>query len=100
MRHSGAGIASFVLTSASALVFVMVVVAAVLWNLDTGFGAGRALVFVLVGVTAVDFTGLGLSLAGLFTPDRKRVFAFLGLGVFLLTLAVMVTALMSGPVRG
>lgn len=106
LKHSGLGIASFVLALLSGLMIVVVVVIAGVIEASTPGGmdeqSGEA---IAIGLSLFAFLGgalvsLGLGVAGLIQGGRKKLFAVLGTvfsGLALLfTLALFVIGLMAG----
>lgn len=83
-RHSGLGIASFVLALiAGALLLLLVGVAALLaaatpGGIDEDSPAVVVLGLMIFGGLFVAVVALGLGIAGLFQPRRAKVFAVLG----------------------
>ena len=83
-RHSGFGIASFVIACVSAvLIFVLLLVAGVIESSTPGGMDEQSPVAIAIGLAAIVFVflalvGLGLGIAGLFQSERKKVFAVLG----------------------
>jgi hypothetical protein len=83
-KHSGLGIASFVISLvAGAAIFADVVIAGVLEATTPGGMDERSpeAIFIGLGIIAfivLDVVALGLGFAGLLQPDRKKLFAVLG----------------------
>jgi len=106
VRHSGLGIASFVVSCVSGLLILILLVVAGVVEMSTPDGmteespiaiAIGLLLFLFVFLTLI---GLGLGIAGLFQSERKKVFAVLGTifgGLTLLgTSAIMLIGLSMG----
>ncbi|MGM0516777.1 MAG: DUF6142 family protein [Pseudomonadota bacterium] len=83
-RHSGLGIASFIIGIASAiLMFLLIVVAGALEASTPGGMDEESAAAVIVGLFLILFlltsvVAFGLGVAGLFQRDRKKVFPVLG----------------------
>jgi hypothetical protein len=83
-RHSGLGIASFVIGCVSAvLILVLLVVAGVLEASTPGGMSDTSPSAIAIGLLLFLFVflalvGLGLGISGLFQSGRKKVFAVLG----------------------
>jgi hypothetical protein len=83
-RHSGFGIASFVIACVSAvLIFILLLVAGVIESSTPGGMDENSPVTIAIGLLAIVFVflslvGLGLGIAGLFQSERRKVFAVLG----------------------
>jgi hypothetical protein len=84
MRHSGLGIASFVISCVCAvLILVLLIVAGVMEVSTPGGVSEESPVVIVVGLLLIFFVflalvGLGLGIAGLFQSERKKAFAVLG----------------------
>ena len=84
LKHSGLGIASFIISIVAALfIFILVVVAGVVETATPGGmdeDSAQAIIIGLfiIGTIFVDLVALGLGIAGLFIKERKKVFAILG----------------------
>lgn len=94
-KHSGLGIASFVVSITAAIfIFVLIAVAGAL-ELSTPGGIDEESVSVMmIGLLLFAFlsasvVALGLGIGGLFQNDRKNVFAILGTVFSALTLIGM-----------
>lgn len=104
-KHSGLGIASFIIgTIIGVLMFLLFVVAGVMETSTPGGmdeeSAGAMLVgLFLMAFLALDMLAIGLGIAGLFQAHRKKVFAVLGVvfGAFTIvaTLLLVVLGLMA-----
>lgn len=92
MKHSGFGIASFavfvvaVLVLCSALLAAIVVIARGPATESTNILAGGLLVTGGLLLLFSTLIGVGLGLAGLFQPDRKKAFSIVGVVVNIATL--------------
>jgi hypothetical protein len=104
MRHSGLGIASFVLACVSTVLILVLLVVAGVMEASTPGGmsetspAAIAIGLLLFLFVFVALVGVGLGIAGLFQSERKKVFAVLGTvfgGVTLLGTASIVAIGMS-----
>lgn len=84
VRHSGLGIASFVISCVCAvLILVLLIVAGVMEMSTPGGVSEESPVVIIVGLLLIFFVflalvGLGLGIAGLCQSERKKVFAVLG----------------------
>lgn len=84
-RHSGLGIASFVIALGGGVgEFALVVITAVLMAHRPGRVNPPAVTVILLGLgilggIALHFVGVGLGIAALFQRDRTKIFAILGL---------------------
>ena len=84
LRHSGLGIASFIIGAiAVVLILLMILVAAAMAGKRPSRNAEETMefmagLFVCTGLVA-SLVGLGLGLAGVLQADRNRVFAVIGL---------------------
>ena len=84
-KHSGLGIASFVISLAMAFfLFLIVLAAAVIATVTRGDMPDTSPAAVIVGLVAVlglfgCVVGIGLGIAGMFQKNRKKVFSILGL---------------------
>lgn len=84
-KHSGMGIASFVISVVAAvLVFVLLVVAGVMEATTPGgideASAGAVIVgLLIIALLGVDLVAIGLGIAALMQGGRKKVFPVLGL---------------------
>ena len=83
-RHSGLGIASFVIGCVSAVLILVLLVVAGVMEASTPGGmsetspAAIAIGLMLFLFVFLSLVGLGLGIAGLFQSERKKVFAVLG----------------------
>ncbi|QYJ87901.1 hypothetical protein K0I73_01365 [Shewanella mesophila] len=100
MKHSGLGIASFVLSIVSMmLIFGLLIVAGVIEATTPGGMNEESVEAVVVGILLFAFIGTalvatGLGIAGLFQKQRKKIFAILGT-IFSLVTVVSTLALIS-----
>ncbi|UCD57071.1 MAG: hypothetical protein JSV16_14850 [Candidatus Hydrogenedentota bacterium] len=84
LKHSGLGIASFIISlAAGTYEFVLVVVAGVLESITPGGMDEESLVAILLGLfvlggLAANLAGMALGIAGLVQNDRKKVYPTLG----------------------
>jgi len=87
LRHSGFGIASFVMAIIQTVgAFVLLVVAGYLQSTTPGGMDEKSLEAVLVGLgffalVFLFLVGLGLGIAGVIQRDHRRLFAILGLTI-------------------
>ncbi len=100
LKHSGLGIASFVISLAMGVYFILVVfVAAVMEAATPGGMPETSPVLAIVGLFAFlglfgCVVGIGLGIAGMFQKNRKRVFSILGLIINgLIVLGVLAAAI-------
>lgn len=100
VKHSGLGIASFVLSIISlVLIFGLLIVAGVLEATTPGGMDETSMAAIVVGLLLFAFIGTalvatGLGVAGLFQKQRKKIFAILGT-VFSLVTVVSTIALIT-----
>lgn len=103
-RHSGVGIASFVVGCVGgAMLLMLFVVAGILENATPGGMDEESAEAVLVGLFLFVFLLLQLGaavlgLVGLFQRDRRRLFAGLGLAISVGSIVMAVFALVVGMV--
>jgi hypothetical protein len=101
-KHSGFGIASFVIVlAAGALEFVLVVIAGILetmtpGGMDENSPIAILLGLVMIGGLLVDLLGILLGIVGLCQRDRKKPFAGLGVVTGLLVLVGLVAVIVIG----
>lgn len=98
-KHSGIGIASFVIsTAAGFLALVVSSIASVLEDSTPG-GLDKNSVgyvmtgFGLIGLIIAEFVALGLGIGGLFQKERKKIYAIMGMAyssVFILLAALAI----------
>jgi len=85
LRHSGLGIASFILSLMVGAVEFLVIMAAGIVEATTPGGMDeQSMAAILIGLFILgglmaNMAGVGLGIAGLVQRDRKRVFSTLGL---------------------
>jgi hypothetical protein len=83
-KHSGFGIASFIITLAvGALEFVLIAIAGILeattpGGIDENSPIAMLLGLVMIGGLLVNLLGMIFGVVGLFQRERKKVFALLG----------------------
>ncbi|MDR1007057.1 MAG: hypothetical protein LBL65_00635 [Campylobacteraceae bacterium] len=102
-KHSGLGIASFILSIISVIcIFILLFVAGAIDVSTPGGMDENSVTAVVIGALYFLFTGfsvvgIGLGIAGLFSKDRKKIFAVLGLifsaTMLFISIAVMVVGL-------
>lgn len=101
-KHSGLGIASFVLgIVVGVLVFLMVVVAGAMQastpgGIDEQSPVAVVLGLFILGLLALDMVALGLGIGSLFQSDRKKIFGVLGTLFSALTIAGTVLLIIIG----
>jgi len=84
MKHSGLGIASFIMAlGMGVLEFVLFIAAGIMetrtpGGIDENSPAAIVLGLALIGGLLLDMLAVGLGIAGLLQPRRKKVFAILG----------------------
>jgi hypothetical protein len=99
--HSGLGIASFILSLISAvLMFICVVIAGVMASQPGGMNEQSAEAM-LVGLAIIVFAflslvALGLGIGGLCQPDRKKIFAILGIIIAVASIAGVIFLMILG----
>lgn len=99
LKHSGLGIASFIVSiCAGAGLFVLVVIAAVLPSatpsgLDTKSASAIVLGLLMFLFLFIELVALGLGVVGLFPTGRNKVFAILGI-TFSVTSVLAILGLM------
>lgn len=99
IRHSGLGIASFIISMSVIvfdILFLVLTVAATTASLDTGIKMAVLLVFLLIFGVIVNLVGAGLGIAGLFSKNKKRVFAILGTIFNVLTILIFIGIIIAG----
>lgn len=105
-KHSGAGIASFILALISIIGMAVALFAAKSLAVPPDEGAGQAVGgFIAVAVSMFVFTvtaliGAVLGVAGTTRRDRLKLFPVLGLALNTLLVAVFVIALFAGALLG
>ena len=100
LKHSGLGIASFIVSLAMGVYFILVVfVAAVIATVTPGDMPDTSPAAVIIGLFAVlgligCVAGIGLGIAGMCQKNRKKVFSILGLIINgLIVLGVLAAAI-------
>src|SRR5690606_21142498 len=84
LKHSGMGIASFIISLVVGFaIFVAIIIAGVMetstpGGLDENSPEAMLLGLVLIALLFADVAALGLGVAGLFQRERRKVFAILG----------------------
>jgi hypothetical protein len=84
LKHSGIGIASFIISLVIGIFFVILFLGAGFIGIASPETMYNESVMILIGLFAilglfVCLTGIGLGIGGLFQKKRKKVFAALGL---------------------
>lgn len=85
MKHSGPGIASFILAMViGAFDFVLFIFAGVVEMSTQGGMDEESIIAIVIGLLifgglAANLLGIGLGIAGMIQKDRKKVFAALGM---------------------
>ena len=83
-KHSGIGIASFILSLLIGVLLFMVVMFAGYMEVTTPGGISEESVsaimlgLVIIGLLLLELVAFGLGIGGLFQKDRKKLFAILG----------------------
>lgn len=101
-KHSGPGIASFVISLVTGiLLFVLIVMAAVVSVGTQGRQVEESPVMLILGLAMlalvlVDLVALGLGIGGLCQKDRQKIFAILGTAFSTLTLLAVILLLILG----
>lgn len=101
-KHSGLGIASFMIAIGMGLLeFVLFAAAGVLetttpGGIDENSDVAIILGLALIGGILADMMGIGLGIAGLFQPRRKKIFAVLGIIIGALVLFGVVSLIALG----
>lgn len=105
IRHSGLGIASFILSlGGGVLMFLLIVLAGVAelstpGGMDEGAPATVMIGLGIIGAGLVELVALALGVAGVLQRDRRRVLAILGLvfscGALLGTAGLLLLGLLS-----
>lgn len=84
-KHSGLGIASFILSMAlGALIFLLFIVATMMeastpGGIDENSPGAILLGLFLVACLGIDVVAIGLGIAGLMQKDRKKAFSIMGI---------------------
>lgn len=85
LKHSGLGIASFIISlMVGAVEFLVVIAAGIIEAMTPGGMDEQSMAAVLVGLVILgglmaNMAGVGLGVAGLVQSDRKKIFPSLGL---------------------
>lgn len=85
-KHSGIGIASFVLSIVGAALLVFTIMAAGAIEMTTPGGIEESSVaavvigLAIIGLLATQLVAFGMGIAALFQRERKKLFAILGAG--------------------
>lgn len=105
-KHSGFGIASFIITLATgAWVFVLIVIAGVLETTTPGGVDENSPLVILLGLAMfgglfVDLMGITFGIIGLFQSDQKKLFAILGVIFGFLVIVGFLFVLLIGLLAG
>ena len=84
LKHSGVGIAAFIISLLMGFItFIVVVIAGVLetsspGGIDQNSVAAAVVGLLIIGCILVQLVALGLGIAGLVQKNRKKLFAILG----------------------
>jgi hypothetical protein len=101
-KHSGIGIASFVISIvAGVAILIVFAIAGILEATTPGGMDEKSAAAILTGLCIialilVDIVALGLGLAGLFQRDRKKLFAILGTVFSFATVACTIVLIVLG----
>lgn len=113
-RHSGPGIASFIISLVSMLAYIVSVGAmgaifssslngeGLSWS-DSSTTGVTVITIILIGLFAANLTGIVLGIVGLVLRNRKKIFAILGLSlntIIILSFGLMFVILMLRAGRG
>jgi len=106
LEHSGLGIASLLISSASSiLIFTLSVVASTIGlyhpeafdeNSSTAIYTG-IIIFIFLGISIL---ALGLGIAGLFQKNRRKLFILLGIASSVFTTTGIITMIILGVLYG
>ncbi len=83
-KHSGIGIASFIIsTVVGLLAFLLIIVAGVMeastpGGIDENSSSAVVVGLLIIGVLGIDVVALGLGIGGLMQKDRRKIFSVLG----------------------
>ena len=104
MKHSGIGIASFMISIVSGLfLFLLVAIAGIIEATTPGGIDEESPVEIVLGLGIIlgfglNLVGIGLGIAGVIQKNRKRTFAVLGLvfnlGIIILHIAIVAFGIM------
>jgi hypothetical protein len=98
-KHTGFGIAAFIISILSPTFFICSVIT--LYFLGRGAYPGTVvLVALFFGAFSFLNIGIGLGIAGLFQKNRRKIYAILGLVVSVLTILGLVVFLFLSSPRG
>jgi hypothetical protein len=106
MRHSGFGIASFVMSILVGIaIFLLVVVAGVMESstpggIDEESAGAIVLGLLILACGAADLLALGLGIGGMFQANRKRIFAVFGIVFSALTILGTIALIIIGNMMG
>jgi hypothetical protein len=95
LKHSGLGIASFIIAIVLGVFeFLFIVVAGIVETTNSGGIEAKPTIAIVVGMSillgvGLSLVGIGLGIAGLIQKNRKKVFTILGL-VFNIAVIIMV----------
>ncbi len=102
LKHSGMGIASFIISIVGSVsMFVLFVLAGVMatsrpGGMDESSAQAVVLGLLIIGMLFVNLVALGLGMAGLFQKERKKVFVILGTIFSGITVVLTVVLLIIG----
>ena len=105
-KHSGLGVASFVISVITAVLAFLLIVGAGVLEVTTPGGVDEesavAIVvgLLIIGCMVIDLVALGLGIAGLVQRDRKKVFAVLGTVFSAATILGIIFVIMLGMMAG
>jgi hypothetical protein len=105
LKHSGFGIASFILSIVTGILVFLAVITAGVMEASTPGGINEesigaiVLGLVLIALFILDLTALGLGIGGLVQKDRKKVFAVLGTAFSGVTIAGTVLLMIIGSMK-
>ena len=104
MKHSGIGIASFIISIVNGLfLFLLTAIAGIIETTTPGGMNEESPTAIVVGLLlflglGLNLVGTGLGIAGVMQKNHKRIFAVLGLvfnlGVIILVIAIMTIGLL------
>lgn len=101
-KHSGLGIASFVLAiSVLVLTFVLVVIAGVMeastpGGMDEESPELIVVGLAIIGMVVLNVVAFGLGIGGMFQKDRKKLYAVLGMSFATLTVIGTIALILFG----
>lgn len=84
LRHSGVGIASFVISLIAIIILLGLILLAILTEAIGISADSQEILYLIIGFSAIilgllSIIGIVLGIIGVFQEDRKRVFSILGL---------------------